>query len=412
MEKHDVHSAILPVGFGVMENALRPLTVVGGSVVLTLLLGWVADLLLRRVDARHPETPLWGLLRRCRLPFQVVLLAALLRGTYHETRWQLIENHEAAIGHVLSLVLISAGAWLVVRNVSAVVESTYARYASTSRDPARVRRVRTQVTLITRVVTAIVAVVAVAAMLLTFPAMEQVGTSMLASAGIIGIVAGVAAQSTLGNLFAGFQIAFGDMVRIGDTVVVDGEWGVVEEVTLTFLAVRTWDERRITMPVSYFTSKPFENWSRGGAQMTGTVFFHLDHSAPIVLMREKLRAILGGCTAWDGRDWSLAVTDTTPSTVEVRAVVTAKDADDLWTARCAVREQMIAWIYEKHPYALPRITTSPATLPPDGQRPVRGTAQVPPVRAALARTDGEAGRRDRHSNDGRAEGKQTRTGRG
>ncbi|MFI9587222.1 mechanosensitive ion channel family protein [Streptomyces sp. NPDC052236] len=355
-----------------MDNALRPLAVIGGSIALTLLLGWALDLLLRRVDSRHPETPLWGLLRRCRPPFQVVSLAAMLRGTYRETQWQLIENREVLIGQVLSLVLISAGAWLVVRTISVVVESTYARYASSTRDPARVRRVRTQVTLIMRIVTAVVAVVAVSAMLLTFPALEKVGTSMLASAGIIGVVAGVAAQSTLGNLFAGFQIAFGDMVRIGDTVVVDGEWGTVEEVTLTFLAVRTWDERRITMPVSYFTSKPFENWSRGGAQMTGTVYFQLDHSAPVGLMREKLRDILGECPAWDGRDWSLAVTDTTPSTMEVRAVVTAKDADDIWTARCAVREQMIGWLYEKHPYALPRIATSPATLPPDGQWAVRG----------------------------------------
>lgn len=354
-----------------MENVLRPLIVLGGSVVLTLLLGWVLDLLLRRVDDRHPETPLWGLLRRCRLPFQVVLLTALLRGSFRETGWQPIEVHEAGIGHVLSLVLIGAGAWLVTRNVSAVVESSYARYASSTRDPARVRRVRTQVTLIMRIVTAIVVVVAAAAMLLTFPGMEKLGASMLASAGIIGIVAGVAAQSTLGNLFAGFQIAFGDMVRIGDTVVVDGEWGVVEEVTLTFLAVRTWDERRITMPVSYFTGKPFENWSRGGVQMTGTVFFHLDHSAPVGLMREKLPEILHDCTAWDGRDWSLAVTDTTPTTILVRAVVTAKDADDLWTARCAVREQMIAWLYEKHPYALPRVATSPAA---------RDGASVPPPR--------------------------------
>lgn len=347
-----------------MENVLRPLTVVGGSVVLTLLLGWVVDLLLRRVDARHPETPRWGLLRRCRLPLQVVLLTALLRGTYRETEWRLVEDHEAGIGRVLSLVLIGAGAWLVIRIVSAAVESSYARYAASTRDPARVRRVRTQVTLIMRIVTAIVVVVTVAAMLLTFPAMEKLGASLLASAGIIGIVAGVAAQSTLGNLFAGFQIAFGDMVRIGDTVVVDGEWGVVEEVTLTFLAVRTWDERRITMPVSYFTSKPFENWSRGGAQMTGTVFFHLDHSAPVGLMREKLHDILRECAAWDGRDWSLAVTSTTPSTMEVRAVVTARDADDLWTARCAVREQMVAWLCEEHPYALPRIATSAASVRP------------------------------------------------
>ncbi|MGS2587371.1 mechanosensitive ion channel family protein [Streptomyces hebeiensis] len=353
-----------------MENLLRPLTVLGGSILLTVALGWIADKLLTRVDARHPETPLWGLLRRCRLPLQVVLGTALLRGSYRAVRWDLVEQNRAVIGQGLSLVLIGAGAWLVVRIVSAAVESTYARYASSTRDPARLRRVRTQVTLIMRIITAVVAVVAIAAILLTFPDLRSVGTSMLASAGIIGIVAGVAAQSTLGNLFAGFQIAFGDMVRIGDTVVVDGEWGTVEEVTLTFLAVRTWDERRITMPVSYFTSKPFENWSRGGAQMTGTVFFHLDHSAPVPLMREKLHQILLECAAWDGRDWSLAVTDSTPSTMEVRAVVTAKDADDIWTARCAVREQMLAWLTEHHPYALPRISTAPAAkVPPQGRLP-------------------------------------------
>ncbi|MEU0663428.1 mechanosensitive ion channel family protein [Streptomyces lavendulocolor] len=357
-----------------MENVLRPLTVVGGAFVFTLVVGYLADVTLRRADARHHETPLWGLLRRCRLPLQVVLLTALLRGSYRQTKWSVIEDRETGIGQALSLVLIGASAWLVVRIAAAIVESSYARYASSTRDTARVRRVRTQVTLIMRIVTAVVGVVAVAAMLLTFPDFRTIGTSMLASAGIIGIVAGVAAQSTLGNLFAGFQIAFGDMVRIGDTVVVDGEWGVVEEVTLTFLAVRTWDERRITMPVSYFTSKPFENWSRGGAQMTGTVFFHLDHSAPVGLMREKLKDVLADCPAWDGRDWSLAVTDTTPSTIQVRAVVTAKDADDIWTVRCVVREQLIAWLCEKHPYALPRIATSPASLPPDGQWPERGTA--------------------------------------
>ncbi|MFI5755293.1 mechanosensitive ion channel family protein [Streptomyces sp. NPDC051569] len=354
-----------------MENVLRPLIVLGGSVLLTLALGWAVDILLRRADDRHPETPLWGLLRRCRLPLQVVLLTAFLRGTYRQTGWRIIDDHRDRMGQVLSLVLIGAGAWLVVRIVSATVESTYARYASVTatRDPARVRRVRTQVTLIMRIVTAVVVVVAVAAILLTFPDLKTVGTSMLASAGIIGIVAGVAAQSTLGNLFAGFQIAFGDMVRIGDTVVVDGEWGVVEEVTLTFLAVRTWDERRIMMPVSYFTSKPFENWSRGGIQMTGTVFFQLDHTAPVRLMRDRLHEILLECPAWDGRDWSLAVTDSTPTTMEVRAVVTAKDADDIWTARCAVREQMLAWLSEHHPHALPRVSTAPAPVfPQNGRR--------------------------------------------
>ncbi|MFE1251360.1 mechanosensitive ion channel family protein [Streptomyces sp. NPDC058735] len=354
-----------------MENLLRPLIVVGGSVVLTLVIGWATDFLLRKADERHHETPLWGRLRRARIPYQLVLLAALLRGSYDEA--QLLEERREGIGQALTLLLIGSAAWLVIRIAAAIVESSYSRYANAhaQRDPARVRRVRTQVTLIMRVVSAIVCVVAVASMLLTFPAFKAAGASLLASAGILGIVAGVAAQSTLGNMFAGLQIAFGDMVRIGDTVVVDGEWGTVEEITLTFLTVRTWDERRITMPVSYFTSKAFENWSRGTPQMTGTVFWHVDHSAPVEAMREKLRDILRECPAWDGRAYNLTVTDTTPSTMEVRALVTAKDADDIWTVRVEVRERMIRWLADEHPYALPRVNTADAVLPPSpgGRRP-------------------------------------------
>jgi small-conductance mechanosensitive channel len=367
-----------------MENVLRPLIVIGGSVVLTLLIGWVTDRLLSQADRRHGETPLWGLLRRGRIPWHLVLFAALLRGSYDEAK--LLEEHEVGIGRTLTLILIGSAAWLVIRIAAAVVETTYTRYARTHRDPARVRRVRTQVTLITRVVAAIVGVVAVAAMLLTFPAMRAAGASLLASAGIIGIVAGVAAQSTLSNMFAGLQIAFGDMVRIGDTVVVDGEWGNVEEITLTFLTVRTWDERRITMPVSYFTSKPFENWSRGTPQMTGIVYWHLDHGAPVEAMRDKLRDILRECPAWDGRACALDVTDTTPNTMEVRALVTAKDADDVWTVRVVVREAMIRWLVSEHPYALPRVNTADATtLPgarqsPDGARARRVVEPTRPDR--------------------------------
>ncbi|MCG7211089.1 mechanosensitive ion channel family protein [Streptomyces arenae] len=352
-----------------MENVLRPLIVVGGAVVLTLLIGWATDLLLRKADARHSETPLWGLLRRGRVPYQLVLCSAMLRGSYDQA--EVLLGHRGAVGQILSLVLIGSTAWLVVRIAAAVVETSYSRYARVHHDAARVRRVRTQVSLIMRVVTAIVGVVAAAAMLLTFPAMRAAGASLLASAGIVGIVAGVAAQSTLSNMFAGLQIAFGDMVRIGDTVVVDGEWGTVEEITLTFLTVRTWDERRITMPVSYFTSKPFENWSRGTPEMTGIVYWHLDHSAPIEAMRDRLRDILRECPAWDGRAYGLVVTDSTPNTIQVRALVTAKDSDDVWTARVAVREQMITWLAAEHPYALPRVNTADAVLPPGGIIPTQ-----------------------------------------
>lgn len=379
----------MPVTFEYMENVLRPLVVVGGAVLLTLLIGWLTDRLLRKADERHHETPLWGLLRRARIPYQLVLCAALLRGSYDQAARTAPEAAVEAVGRVLSLVLIGSAAWLVIRIAAAVVEASYSRYARAHRDPARVRRVRTQVSLIQRVVAAVVGVVAVAAMLLTFPAMRAAGASLLASAGIIGIVAGVAAQSTLSNMFAGFQIAFGDMVRIGDTVVVDGEWGTVEEITLTFLTVRTWDERRITMPVSYFTSKPFENWSRGTPQMTGIVFWHLDHSAPLQAMREKLRDILRECPAWDGRAYNLTVTDSTPSTIQVRALVTAKDADDVWTVRVEVREQMIRWLAEEHPYALPRVNTAEAVLPParSGDRS-DGAAPDAPDLTKAARSNG------------------------
>ena len=357
-----------------MENVLRPAVVVGACLAVTLLVGWLLDMLLCRIDARHPETPLWGLVRRCRLPFRLVLCAGLLRGSYRQAR--VLPDHSVGVGRALTLVLIAGAAWLLVGFVTAIVDSTYARYAAGAQDAARVRRVRTQVTLIQRVVTTVVVIVALAAMLLTFPPMRTVGASMLASAGVLGIVAGIAAQSSLSNLFAGLQIAFGDTVRIGDTVVVDNEWGTVEEITLTFLTVRTWDERRITMPVSYFTSKPYENWSRGGAQMTGTVFWHLDHSAPVELMREQLHRILKDIPEWDGRGSGLAVTDTTPHTVQIRAVVTAKDADDVWTVRCTVRERLIAWLVAHHPYALPRIATSPALPTPSDPAAASGPARV------------------------------------
>jgi len=354
-----------------MENVLRPLIVFGGAIALALVVGWAVDRALRRMDARHPETPMWGLLRSGRWPLQAVVFVGLLNAFSEQTH--LARNHQKAVDLWLSLILIGAAAWLVLRMITAIVETAFARYAGVAHDVGRVRRVRTQLTLVRRLATAVVTVLAGASMLLQFPAMEKFGASMLASAGVLGIVVGIAAQSTLSNLFAGLQIAFGDMVRIGDTVVVDGEWGTVEEITVSYLVVRTWDERRITMPVSYFTSKPFENWSRGGSQMTGTVYLHLDHSAPIDALRAKTEEIVRASDAWDGRAWDLSVTDTTPSTIEVRALVTARSADDIWTLRCEVREKLVTWLHREHPYALPRVTTAQAAPEPGRVRPVDGT---------------------------------------
>ncbi|MCX2969089.1 MULTISPECIES: mechanosensitive ion channel family protein [Streptomyces] len=347
-----------------MEAVLRPVLVFGGAAVVAWAVAWSVDRLLVRIDRRHPETPLWGLLRQGRTPLMAVLFVALVRGFFGSTH--LVGDGRQRVDLWLTLIVIAASAWLALRVAGAAMQTAAARYSGGAHDPARARRVRTQLTLIQRMVTAVVVVVAVAAMLLQFDGMRTVGTSMLASAGVLGIVAGIAAQSTLSNLFAGLSIAFGDMVRIGDTVIVDGEYGVVDEITVSYLVVLTWDERRITMPVSYFTNKPFENWSRGGQQMTGTVYLHLDHTAPLAELRAKTEEIVRASDSWDGRNWGVVVTDTTPSTIEVRASMTARTPDDIWTLRCEVREQLIGWLRDEHPYALPRLRTTRERPGPGG----------------------------------------------
>lgn len=339
-----------------MENVLRPLIVVGGTVAATVLAGLLIDRLLRYSANKHPTTRLPGLLRRVQLPLQVLLGSLALHVTFPLAEWDF--EQKDVVRNILAAIAIMSAAWLTIRIADAMAENTLHNYADRTADIARVRQLNTQLALVRRIVTAILAVsTAAVAMLLLFPDLRTLGTSLLASAGVIGVIAGVAAQSTLGNLMAGLQIAFGDSVKIGDTVVVEGEWGTVEEITLAFLTVRIWDDRRLTMPVSYFNSKPYENWSRGGSQITGTVFLHLDHSTPVAALREHLHEYLRQRSDWDGRNWNLLVTDSTPTNIVVRASMSARNADDVWTLRCGVREELIDWLSRNHPYALPRIPT-------------------------------------------------------
>lgn len=351
-----------------MDDVLRPLLVIGGTITLTLVIGWLIDRALRAADRRHPETRLWSLLRSCQLPLQILLGSAAVQISY--AAWELSLGRGDVIPKMLATLTIASAAWLVIRAADAVGENTLARYEARTDDLARARQFRTQLTMLRRVITTVLAIVASAvAILLLFPDLRTLGTSMLASAGVIGVIAGVAAQSMLGNLFAGLQIAFGESVKIGDTVVVDGEWGTVEELSLAFLTIRIWDDRRLTMPVSYFNSRPYENWSRGGHEITATVYLHLDHATPVPELRKRLQEFLLGRADWDGRVWSLVVTDSTPTTIQVRAAMSAKDSGDAWTLRCAVREELIAWLRDHHPYALPRIPTAPAALPPATEHP-------------------------------------------
>ncbi|MQS07545.1 mechanosensitive ion channel family protein [Streptomyces alkaliphilus] len=368
-----------------MNDVLRPVLVLGGAVVIAVALGWLIDRGLRTATRRKPENRLPQLLRRCQPPLQVLLVSVALQLAHEPSGLDIPQN--TVIATILAVITTASCAWLAIVAAGAVAENILASYAGRTDDIARVRQFRTQLTIVRRVVTTILAVVASAiAIVVLFPALRTLGASMLASAGVLGIIAGVAAQSMLGNLFAGLQIAFGDSVKIGDTVVVEGEWGTVEEISLAFITIRIWDDRRLTMPVSHFNGQPYENWSRGGHEITGTVFLYLDHSAPVAELREHLRSFLLGRKEWDGRSWSLVVTDTTASTIEVRAAMSAANSSDVWDLRCVVREELISWLHREHPYALPRINTAPAVLPgpraaPDGSGPDTGKAGEASARA-------------------------------
>ncbi|WP_245548265.1 mechanosensitive ion channel family protein [Nocardia pneumoniae] len=336
---------------------LRPLIVVSGTVAITVTAGLLMDWMLRYSARKRPGSHLPTLLRRVQLPVQILLGSMALHATYPLAQLDL--RQDTMIRTILATAAIMAAAWLVIRAADAVAENMLRSYAGRTREISRVRQLRTQLALVRRIVTSVLVVTTAAvAILLLFPSLRTLGTSLLASAGVIGIIAGVAAQSTLSNLIAGLQIAFGDSVKIGDTVVVEGEWGIVEEITLAFLTVRIWDDRRLTMPVSYFNSKPYENWSRGGPQITGTVFLYLDHSTPVPLLREHLHEYLRERRDWDGRNWDLVVTDTTPTNIVVRATMSAANADDAWDLRCAVREELLGWLGRHHPHALPKIATA------------------------------------------------------
>ena len=318
-----------------------------GVGVGALLLALVRVLLRRRPPVRH-------LLRRGRRAF--VVLAGLLGirlGIQVAMPAGTAPGWLEVVNHLLTISVIVALMWLAVSLISGIEEAAFESYGG--KDVvrgSRARRIQTQAQMLNRVAVAAVLTVGVAAVLLTFPAARTIGTSILASAGIASVVLGLAAQSVLADLFAGLQIAFTDSLRIDDTVFVEGELGNVEEITLTYVVVRVWDERRLILPSSYFTSTPFQNYTKFDPGMTGTVELDVDWSVPIAAARTELARILATCDAWDGRTGDLQVTDATGGYVRLRVSVSAADNGKLWTVRTQVREGLVEWLQRSAPYAI------------------------------------------------------------
>ena len=259
-----------------------------------------------------------------------------------------------AVTHAFVILTILTGAWLLSAVTSFGLDRLMARYYGEGVVLApQARKMRTQLTLVRRLANVAIAVIAIGMVIFTFPEMRTVGASVLASAGLVSIIAGLAAQSTLGNLIAGIQLAFSDAIRVDDIVVVEGEFGTVGEITLSYVVVNVWDERRLILPCTYFTTQPFETWTRRSDQIYGTVYFDLDWRVPLEEMRAKFMEIVEASPAWDGRSASLIPTDAVGGVVSVRCLITAANADDQWVLRCQVREALITWLQRTHPESLP-----------------------------------------------------------
>lgn len=332
--------------FQSVMHLLIPIVITIAAVVLGLL---VATLILRLVRHRTPKS--WRAWKRIHRPLGGTVMAVSLDSVVTAT-WP-AGDAKRWIAHLLLIVLIAAVVWLLATVAIYLLTLSERRLVGrlgTDRDR---RRAHTQLRLTRRLITAAFAIVGIGLILLTFPGVERIGTGLVASAGLLSVVAGMAAQSSLANLFAGIQLAFSDAIRIDDIVVVEEEFGQIEDITLTYVVVRIWDGRRMILPSTYFTTTPFTNWTRTGTQIIGPVEFQLDWRTDVDALRSLLDDLLSRTRLWDRRSKSLSVIDASSGMLTVRVSVSAANSDDLFGLQCLIREEFAKWMRQHHPEALP-----------------------------------------------------------
>ena len=319
------------------------LIALGASLVAVLVAIVVVHLLVLAAARRWAAAR--DLARYARTPFRLFLLFVGLSGLAASQRPEGVDpTWWNGIRLALRLASIGSGAWLLASALLFLEDLGLRRYSTDTRDNLTARRVKTQVLILRRLTVSVVVVIAVGAALLSFPGVRAVGASLLASAGLLSVVAALAAQSTLANVFAGIQLAFSDAIRIDDVVIVEEEWGWIEEITLSYVVVRLWDDRRLVLPSTYFTRTPFQNWTRRHSELLGAVELDVDWRVDVGAMRDELDRILDDTDLWDGRSKVLQVTDAVGGVVRVRALVTAQDAGTLFDLRCLVRERLVTWV--------------------------------------------------------------------
>ncbi|MDO5035006.1 MAG: mechanosensitive ion channel [Actinomycetaceae bacterium] len=334
-EAFDVLQLLLGVAIGVV-----------GALVIGVAV-WVA---LRVVSRRTESFSL--LMRRVKIPFFALFLVAGAWVGLNYTN-QVLTTDTATwippLQHTLLIITIVMVSWMCYASAYVIEDVAEERKSATGS-----RRLATQAQMVRRIVQLGIVILGMVAIILTFPSARVAMGSILASAGVISLVAGIAAQDSLSNTFAGLQITFTDAIRVGDVVTVDDQFGTIEEITLTYVVVRVWDDRRAIVPSTHFTQNKFENWTRQHTKLAGTVELKLDWRAPVPLIRREVERLLEETDLWDRRSSSVQVTDSTDEWILVRVAVTAKDSGDLWDLRCYLRENLIEWIVEHAPYAIAR----------------------------------------------------------
>jgi small-conductance mechanosensitive channel len=257
--------------------------------------------------------------------------------------------------HINSLLVIFSVTWIVTRLIKAGAYYLQNKLDIGSLDNLSARKRLTQIKVLIGLANSLVIVIAIAVGLLTFEKAKTIGLSLLTSAGILGIVVGFAAQKSLGLILAGIQIAFTQPIRIDDVVIVEDEWGRIEEITLTYVVVRIWDDRRMILPVTWFLEKPFQNWTRSNSQITGSIFLYVDYSFPVSKIREIIPDLLKDNKDWDGRVWNVQVTKATEQYKELRILVSSQDSSKNWDLRTLIREKLIDYINENYPGSFAKI---------------------------------------------------------
>lgn len=324
--------------------------VIGGIFLAAIIAHWIIFSVLKRWFGHTGIVP--HLIKHLRIPTWLAFLT--IAAIISINILGLKEKWEETFEHVVAIVIIITVGWILGALMQAGYRYIVAKYDTKELGEISKRSVVTQVHLLYRFVMFFVILITASCVLVTFPQIRSLGIGILGSAGIAGIALGVAARPILLNLMAGFQIAMTKMLKIEDAVLIEGDFARIEKIALTHVVARTWDLRRLILPISYFIDKPFQNWSAQSTELIGSVFLHLDYSTPVEVLRQKFHEILQAHELWVGDVWGMHVVDFSETTMQLRLIMTAQDAGSAFKLRADVREQLIDFLQKEHPYALPK----------------------------------------------------------